>query len=476
MFGCDHRKLILLFNDFHCFEIKDLPEHGEFCLLELKDGRHTAGAWYPRTGEGQDRIAGEFIRGLADTVPWDEVAKWHHLKGYNLSGCLEEEDTTSIRFAEEEDVYTVKLEGFGSTEDGELPKKGQYCLLVLQDGSLSAGRWRKWRAEPGGTFVHSSGGCNIDMKKVWAWTALSSDCFFEREEERENERRREEELNRNPSVDEKLLRYGLDIDAYYEKARDILRKKYPWATVNQMKRREPWEIVPFHGRYVFGQTTEGYDDAKLVSEWQEGSNAEEFIAFLCAYTEEKVKNSDPEKKFRYGRDIGVYLKKAYENVKKQYRWVEMSMVKSRCRYEITQVDGEWEFVRGYGINGPIVCEHGSAESFIGELESEFRSAALDANPAVAEYEVPFGHIDLHGWVLEKYSISKLKTGDYKVNVQAGNRSTGGGREFFITPYCFEAENYSDFLDRYLEIVPGESFGLFKEDLLPNKELKKFFGY
>jgi hypothetical protein len=32
------------------------------------------------------------------------------------------------------------------------------------------------------------------------------------------------------------------------------------------------------------------------------------------------------------------------------------------------------------------------------------------------------------------------------------------------------------LDRYLEIVPGRSFGLYKEDLLPNEELRKFLGY
>ena len=39
------------------------------------------------------------------------------------------------------------------------------------------------------------------------------------------------------------------------------------------------------------------------------------------------------------------------------------------------------------------------------------------------------------------------TGDYKALVQAGNRTTGGTREFFITPYCFEAGTYEEFLDR-----------------------------
>ena len=54
--------------------------------------------------------------------------------------------------------------------------------------------------------------------------------------------------------------------------------------------------------------------------------------------------------------------------------------------------------------------------------------------------------------------------------------TGGSREFFITPYCFEAKTYDEFLDRYLEIVPGRSFGIYKEDLLKDTEQQSFLGY
>jgi hypothetical protein len=54
--------------------------------------------------------------------------------------------------------------------------------------------------------------------------------------------------------------------------------------------------------------------------------------------------------------------------------------------------------------------------------------------------------------------------------------TGGSREFFITPYCFETDSYEEFLDRYLEIVPGASFGIFKKDLLSDSKLQKFLGY
>ena len=144
---------------------------------------------------------------------------------------------------------------------------------------------------------------------------------------------------------------------------------------------------------------------------------------------------------------------------------------------IKQVDGDWEFVRDYGKDGgKYVCSCSSAEEFIKEVERAYQDVALRTNKVVDVYKVPFGHIEIHGWSLERYEFSKMKSGDYKVNVQAGDRVTGGSREFFVTPYCFEAETYEEFLDRYLEIVPGGSFGLYKEDLLPNKELQKFLGY
>ena len=168
---------------------------------------------------------------------------------------------------------------------------------------------------------------------------------------------------------------------------------------------------------------------------------------------------------------------AYEKVRKDYRWLDKKMLEKTWRYAIRQVNGDWEFVRAYGDKEDYtVCECSSAECFIENVESDYQNAALAANPAVATFAVPFGHVDLHGWYLERYEFIRLKTGDYKVNVQAGNRVTGGNREFFITPYCFEADTYEEFLDRYLKIVPGASFGIYKEDLLPNSELKKFLGY
>ena len=345
------------------------------------------------------------------------------------------------------------------------------------NGGMAAGRWDELEAGKEGQFIYAPALASYDMDEVWAWTPLSPDSIFELEEEREQEKKREEELNRNPSVDNDLFKYGTDIDAYYQKALDKLRIKYPWATVTQMKKTEPYKIVPHHGRMVFGLTTSMYKGSVAIEEWTEGSTAEEFVDFLCKYTEESVKNSNPEEKFRYGMDINTYLEKAYENVKKDYHWLDKKMLKGSWHYEIRQVNGDWEFVSVNNEDGKcFVCDCRNAEEFIKRVEYDYEDGALAANPVVSRYEVPFGHIEIHGWNLEQYAFSKLKTGDYKVNVQAGDRVTGGSREFFITPYCFEADTYEEFLDRYLEIVPGRSFGLDKEDLLADKKLRKFLGY
>ena len=295
--------------------------------------------------------------------------------------------------------------------------------------------------------------------------------------EREKERKLEEELNRNPTADPELFKYGTDINVYYEKALVKLRKEYPWATIAEMKKQPEYLIVPQHGQYIFARDGGTYNGSKIYNEWKNGSSAEEFIDFLCVYTGDVVKNSNPEVKFKYGLDIDVYLEMAYEDVKKDYRWLDKKILADSWQYTIKQVDGEWEYLQKAAEDGEFSVYYcSSADDFIKNVMQGYRDAALRANPVTAEHPVPFGAVDLHGWGLEKYVVSRLQTGDYKVYVQAGDRTTGGSRTFFVTPYCFEAKDYDEFLDRYLEIVPGDSFGLGKEDLLADKELKSFFGY
>ncbi|MBR5967829.1 MAG: hypothetical protein IK001_04440 [Lachnospiraceae bacterium] len=482
MFTCDHKKLRLSFNKFHNFEKNYLPEHGEFCLLELKDGRYTGGEWWPGDNNGKGKkISGKFIRGTADTVQPEEVAKWHTLDKDDLTNCLENSEINWINIGPEgEGVCSVVFKDFKSTRDGKYPKDDQYCLLILADGGLGAGRWEKYNTKyvkAKGTFIYAPALAQHSIDRVWAWTPLSPDDTFERKQEEEKELRLERKLNRDPSADPEKFKYGTDIKVYYEKALEKLRKDYPWATVTQMKKSGEWIITPVHGQYVFGQDHGMIMNYRQINEWKDGSTADEFIDFLCKYTEESVRNSNPDKKFSMGMDIGVYLDQAFGNVKKDYRWADRAALDKACRYVIKKVKGDWEFVRDYGgKNGEYVCNCPTAEEFIRHVENDYQNAALRANPVVDVYQPEFGHVDLHGWYLERYQFSKLESGDYKVDVQAGDRVTGGGREFFITPHCFEAKTYDEFLDRYLEIVPGGSFGLCKEQLINDAKLKSFLGY
>ncbi len=478
MFKVDYKELRLSFNEFRDVPGGDLPQYGEYCLLELKTGAYTAGGWHP-SGDGH-AAEGMFIRGTADSVDMKDVARWHSLDRYDLAEILEQEEINWINLGPEEDgVRSVQFEGFKSFADRRKPKEEQFCLLIMKDGSLAAGRWNKWRHEAGGAFIYSSALASHSSDEVWAWTPLSSDQFFEMEQERENEKKREKKLNRNPSADPDLFRYGMDINAYYEKALEKLRGEFPWATLPMMRKQTPvWQIAPLHGKYVFGQISKNYfDDSDIVSPWTEGGTADEFIDFLYRYTRDAVEHSNPGEKFRFGTDIGVYLEKAFDNVKKDYRWLDKKMLRNTWQYDIREVDGDLEFVRRYGDKDEYsVYDVESAERFIETVESDYQSAALQANKTVATYAPSFGHISLHGWNLESYVFSKLKSGDYKVSVTAGDRVTGGSRDFFITPYCFEANSYEEFLDRYLEIVPDYSFGLGKKELLPDKDLQRFLGY
>ena len=45
MFNVNYKNLRLSFNDFHEFTDKDMPQYGEYCLLELKTGDYTTQRW-----------------------------------------------------------------------------------------------------------------------------------------------------------------------------------------------------------------------------------------------------------------------------------------------------------------------------------------------------------------------------------------------------------------------------------------------
>ena len=184
-------------------------------------------------------------------------------------------------------------------------------------------------------------------------------------------------------------------------------------------------------------------------------------------------------KFPYGTDIDIYIDKALEKMQFTYPWATRELLDEKVSYAIEETDGQMEFVRYY------TWDSGRTDREVKDLE---KRSIVDyiagdqawyielANPEKDVFEVPFEYgTDAHGWTLERYEFRTHVLGGYSSMVQAGNRSTGGSREFFIPPSYLEG-TFSEFLDKYCEMVPGGAFGLYREDLENTPGLKEFLGF
>lgn len=182
------------------------------------------------------------------------------------------------------------------------------------------------------------------------------------------------------------------------------------------------------------------------------------------------------KKFPYDYDINKYLDKALEKLKETYPWAELKMLK--YKYEIEKENNKYEYISYYKWNdGEIERKiiDGDGEEFIERIINDNYYWIEDANPIKETFKFPLPTgVELHGWYLERYEFNKHIKGGYSAFVQAGNRSTGGSRTFFIPPKYLEG-TFEEFLDEYIKLVPA-SFGLTREDLRKIDGLKEFLGF
>ena len=183
-------------------------------------------------------------------------------------------------------------------------------------------------------------------------------------------------------------------------------------------------------------------------------------------------------KFKYGYEVDKYIDKALEIMKETYPWATKEMLRKEYTYKIEKNKNNYEYVSYYKWSDGTIDRNvvaGNADDFIREIISNNRSYIEDANQVKDIYKVPIepGTI-ISGWYLERYEFRSHDLGGYSALVQAGDRVTGGTRTFFIPPKYLEG-TFDEFLDKYIELVPGY-FGIGKEDLIHNKELKKFLGF
>ena len=184
------------------------------------------------------------------------------------------------------------------------------------------------------------------------------------------------------------------------------------------------------------------------------------------------------KKFPYGYDVNAYIDKAFEQMKEDFPWATRDMIAAHTNYGIEKVGDDYQYVSYYSQNdGTLKAypENIDCEEFIRRLASGHDWELGRANPVKETFNVPASNGCSGGWFLEIYRIQKHEQGGYSAYVQAGNRSAGGSRTFFI-PASFLKLPWDEFLDKYLELVPPGPFYVGRDDLEKAEGLKEFLGF
>ena len=183
-------------------------------------------------------------------------------------------------------------------------------------------------------------------------------------------------------------------------------------------------------------------------------------------------------KFPYGTDVNKYIEKALQKKQVAHPWATLDMFNKKYSYAIEEKNGRFAYVSYYKWDGGEIERNEydyDGDRFIELIIGNNESWVESANPVKDVFEIPIsGGIDICGWTLERYEFRTHKLGGYSSMIQAGNRYTGGNREFFIPPSFFEG-TFEEFLEKYNEMVPG-AFGLDESYLAKIPELKAFLGF
>jgi hypothetical protein len=184
------------------------------------------------------------------------------------------------------------------------------------------------------------------------------------------------------------------------------------------------------------------------------------------------------KKFPYGYDVNAYIDKAFEQMKADFPWATRDMIAEHTFCSIAKVGDKYQYVALWNNNEgkpepyPLDTD---CEGFIKKLYEGHEWELERANPVKDYIDVPATNTCSGDWYLEIYRIQKHELGGYSAHVQAGNRSAGGSRTFFI-PASYLKLPWEEFLDKYLELVSPGPFYVGRNDLENCPGLKEFLGF
>ena len=179
-----------------------------------------------------------------------------------------------------------------------------------------------------------------------------------------------------------------------------------------------------------------------------------------------------------GTDVDAYVDESLKRLKKKFPWAKKSLFHKNYRYAVEDVDGTMKFIKYYDWDDGTskrYDEDWDGELFIHEIIQDQESYIENANEVKDVLDVrPHNGVECHGWYLERFEFRSHILGGYSAYVQAGDRSTGGSREFFFTPEQMSG-TFEEFLDSNGELLSGH-FGLTRDYMEKFEGLKEFLGF
>ena len=185
-----------------------------------------------------------------------------------------------------------------------------------------------------------------------------------------------------------------------------------------------------------------------------------------------------DEKFPFGYDVNAYIDKAFEQMKAEFPWATRDMIADHTYYGIEKVGDDYQYVSSWD-NGDGTRQvnplNTDCEGFLKRLAEGHDWELQRANPVKEYIYVPATRKFSNDWYLEIYRIQKHELGGFSAYVQAGNRSAGGSRTFFI-PASYLTLPWEEFLDKYLDLVSPGPFYVGRNDLENAPGLKEFLGF
>jgi hypothetical protein len=184
------------------------------------------------------------------------------------------------------------------------------------------------------------------------------------------------------------------------------------------------------------------------------------------------------KYYLLGTDADAYVDEALKRLKKKYPWAKKSLFHKNYRYTVEDVDGKKKFIKYYDWDDGTTKRYDDdwdGELFIQEIMEDQELYITNANEVKDVFDVrPHAGVQMHGWYLERFEFRSHVLGGYSAFVQAGDRCTGGSREFFFTPEQMSG-TFEEFLESNGELLSGH-FGLTSDYMEKFEGLKEFLGF